>query len=145
MHNTSPYHGTPRVKVLQYMYICLIFFSESLLYEFLIFLPVAKGLVFVSLPLPHECSKWTEEWELHFPKKCLARKWHLKWGKMNQALPLAPFFTMQKPIGCGITTKKCYLLMNSLPPPRDTHTHRHENDHFNLLTFFGVIISSQAW
>ena len=72
--------------------------------SFWTFLLVAKGPVSVSLPLRHDCRKWTSEWKLHFAIKWLARKWYIKRGKMNQVLWLALFFKTQKLIGCGITT-----------------------------------------
>ena len=85
---------------------------------FLIFLLVAKGPIFVSLLLQHDCCEQAEQQQLHFARKCLGRKWGIKRGKMNQAQWLAPFFRMQKPVGCGTTTRKCQALMDSLPPLR---------------------------
>ena len=123
---TSLYYGVPvsvRVKISQNMVICLIFLSESLLYEFWILLPVAEVPTFVCLPLQHDCSERTEEWTLHFARKCLTRKWHIKCGKLTQALWLAHTFKMQKPIGCGTTTTKYQLLTDSLPPPRHMHAY----------------------
>ena len=79
----------------------------------LIFLLVTEGFIFFSLQLWLDCSEGTEEWKLHFARKCLTRKWHIKCGKMSKALRLACFFRMQKPIG----TRKCQLLTISLPAP----------------------------
>ena len=84
--------------------------------SFWIFLLVAKGPVFVSLLLQHDCCEWPQEWKLHFARKCLRRKWGIMHRKTNQALQLAHFFKMQKLIGCDTTTRKCQLLTDSLPP-----------------------------
>ena len=77
-----------------------------------------KGAVFVNVWLQHDRSKWTEEWKLHFARKCLIRKWQIKHGKMNQGLQqLARFLKTQKPIGCGTNTRKCRSLSDSFLPP----------------------------
>ena len=77
--------------------------------------------------------------KLHFARKRLSRKWGTKHGKMNKALRLGCFFKMQKPIGCGITTRKSQLLTDSLPPLRHTHMET-ENDHY-FIHISGMMIS----
>ena len=57
------------------------------------------GRIFISLPLRHDSSEWTEERKL-----CLARKWWIQHWKMNGVRQLASFFRMQKSIGSGTTT-----------------------------------------
>ena len=103
-------------KISQYMDICPMFRSESLLYEFWIFLLVGWRPCFHQPSAWHDCSKQTEEWQLHF-----ATKWGIKHEKMNQVLQLACFSKTQKPTGCGTTTRKYQLLMDSLPPLRQMH------------------------
>ena len=85
--------------------------------SFWIFPLVAKGSIFVSYLLWHDCGKRTDKCKLHFGRKCLAKKWHIKHRKMKPVLRLACFFKMQKPIGCGTTTRKCWRLTDALPPP----------------------------
>ena len=71
----SRYYDVPQVKIQQYMDVCPIFLSESLLYEFLnLSIAGRGGPVFVNLLLRHDRSEQTEEWNLHFAGKCLARK-----------------------------------------------------------------------
>ena len=135
---SSPHYGVPSAKISQYMYICLIFVRYPSLtvccMTFGLFLLVTKSPVFVSLPLQHDHSKRTEKWKLHFARKCLARKWHIKLGKMSRKLWLACFFKMQSPTACGTTTRKYWLLTDSLPPARHQHT-SHKN-HIILFTVF---------
>ena len=66
----TSYHGLFQVKISQLIDICLIFLSESLLYEFLNFLQEAKGPVLVSLQLQYDYCKQIEEWKLDFARKC---------------------------------------------------------------------------
>ena len=60
----------------------------------------------------------------------------LRVGKMNQAQRLARFLKMEKLIGCGITTRKCQLLVGSLPPPRHTQAYMHETENDTLISIF---------
>ena len=129
---TSTNYGVPWVMISQYMHTCPILLSLKVCcISFWIFLLVVKGPVSISLPLWYDRSQRTEEWRLHFARKHLTRKGHTK---MNQVLQLARSFQMQKPTGCGMTTRKCQLLTDSLSPPR--HTHRHENDFLNIYIFW---------
>ena len=131
IHNTtSPYCGVPLVKISQYM--------DIFVWHF--FLKVCCMSFWW-----HDCSEQTEEWKLHFAMNCLTRKWCYKHGKMNQALWLAQFFKMQKPIAYGTTTlsRKCRMLTLSLSPPCTL-----ERIGIKIivisLTFFGIMISLWA-
>ena len=59
--------------------------------------------------------------------------------KTNQTLWLAHFFKTQKPSGCGTTTRKCQLLMDTLSLPMDTHMRRHKNDHWIILFYLHTL------
>ena len=118
---TSTYYGVPWGKISWYMSICPIVFSQSLLYEFLNLSTGGLGPILISLW--HDHRKPTEEWKLHFARKCLDRKRCIKHGKMNKALWLARFFKMQMLIGCGTTARKCPLLTDSLAIPGHTYAY----------------------
>ena len=117
--------------------------------SFGIYLLAAKGPIFISLLFWHDCSNQTEEWKLYFATKCLARKWCINCRKMSQALRLACCFQMQKPMGCGTTTRKCQLLTDFLPLPGNTHAQAWKLPfyffiHSFIFTIFGIMISSWA-
>ena len=121
---TPLHYGTTCVKICEYRIFVWYSSLKVCCMRFWIFLVVAEGSVFVSLPLWHDCCEQTEEWKLHSARKCLSRNWSIRCGKMNQVLRLVCFFKMQKLIGCGTTTRKCWLLMDSFPIPR-TRAHVH--------------------
>ena len=122
------------------MSICPIVFSKSLLYEFLNLSTGGLGPILISLW--HDHRKPTEEWKLHFARKCLDRKRCIKHGKMNKALWLAHFFKMQMLIGCGTTARKCPLLTDSLAIPG--HTYAYAWKWLFYLHFFCMMISLLA-
>ena len=133
IHNTtSPYCGVPLVKISQYM--------DIFVWHF--FLKVCCMSFWW-----HDCSEQTEEWKLHFARKCLHRKWGIMHRKTNQALQLAHFFKMQKLIGCDTTTRKYQLLVDSLPFPG--HTNMHFIYNFRYNDFYhgcnSVMQSTWAW
>ena len=130
MQRTLLYYGVLWAKISQYVDIGTAFLSESLLYKFLNLSTRVWGSVIVSLSLQHDCSGWTEEWWLHFVGSVLPGSYVLSVGNMNQTLWLACFFKMEELSGCGTTRRKCWLLTDSLPPPPDTYTHWHENEHY---------------
>ena len=60
--------------------------SLKVCYEsFLIFLLVAYGPVFVSLPRRHDRCEGTEEWKLDFTRMCFIRKYVLRVGNESSA------------------------------------------------------------
>ena len=97
--------------------------------SFEIFLPVAEGFIFVCLPPRHDRSERTEEWKVHFARKCLFRKWRFKRGKMNQPLWLAASSNCKSWLAVAKWQENAQTL--SLPP--DTRTRRHKNDHFIIV------------
>ena len=128
------------------MSICLIFLSESLLTSFWIFLPVPKDNVSVILLLRHDGSKQTEEWKLHFARKCLARKWHIKHGEKcikHYTWPTSLKCKCQLAVAQQHKNTGCWQIL-SLPP--ETSMHRNENDNFIQIFWRNDFITGlTAW
>ena len=80
-------------------------------------------------------SERTEEWKLHFARKCCVRKDILSVGKWTKGSLL------QKPTGCGTTTRKCCLLTDSLPCPRHAST----SMEMTILFQFALGIMTSSW
>ena len=118
---TSPYYGVPRVKISHDMNACSIFSLKVCCMSFWIFLLVTKGPVFVRLLLRHDCG--------NLPGSVLPGSEVLSTGKWPASLKY------KKLIGCGTTTRKCQLLMDSLRPPK-THTCKLPFYCFNIVAFF---------
>ena len=129
-HITSQLYAVPWVKVSQHK-MSNIPLQKSV-YEFLNLSNGGQGSVFINFLLRHYYSEWSEEWKSHFARMHLARKWHIKNGKINQVLRLACFFEVQKLIGCGTTTRKCWLLTDSLSSPAYRHIGRKMTILFHL-------------
>ena len=95
------------------VYLSNIFLCKSVL--------AAEDPVFISLPLRHYISEWPEEWKLHFARKCLTRKWHIKHRKMNGQW-LACSFKMQKLMAVAQPAENAHCWW-TLSLPLDTHKH----------------------
>ena len=131
-----------QVKISQYMDIGYASLKVSCV-SFPVFLLVAKCPVFISFPLQHNHCKQTEEWKLHFARKCLSRKWGIKHGKMCQALRWPTSLKCKSKLAVAKPQENAgHWRILSLPS--NTHTHMHKTNHFILFTFFGVMISSWA-
>ena len=142
--STSPYYGVPQVKISQYMCICPILLSESLLFEFLNLFywgpkaPFSSAFHF-SLAAAHELKN---QRKLHFARKCLVRNVVLSMGKWTKHYnwPASWKCKSQPAVAQPEENASCW---RTLSLPSDTHMHRHENYHFIILiTFFGRMISS---
>ena len=146
-YTTSLYYGVPRMKISQDMDICLIFLSESLLYEFLNLSTGGWG--------PHYCqppvSIMTATNELKngscISPGCIPTKSDiLSTGKWTKHYDWPTSFKCKSWLAVAQPQENasCWWTL-SLPP--DTRMHKHENDHFIILLylhFFGIMISSWA-
>ena len=131
----SLYYGVPQVKISKYMDFCPICLSESLLYEFLIFLLVTEAPVFISLPLRLDRCKWTEvQWKLHFARKSLGRKSSTKCGKWTKPYDRHASLKCKSRLAVA-QPQKIASCWQTLSLHSETQTHRHENNHF-IIPFY---------
>ena len=124
-------HGIIAYRKLSFHYTWI---SNSLLYEFLnrSFYWWLRALFFVSLPL-QDCSDWPESVS---PGSDL-----LSAGNWTKCYNWPASFRMQKLVGCGITTRKCWL-QTPPPPPNHIYTQALKWQFYHLFTLLGGMISS---
>ena len=138
----SPCFGVPQVKISIGGYL-----SSSLLWKsvvstsFWILLLGAEGPMFVSRLLWQDRCESTEEWKLHFAGKCLGRTRVLRVGKWTKRCDWCASLKCKSRLAVAQPQENasCY---RTLSLPSDTRIHMHENDHFIIYFFFGVMISS---
>ena len=118
----SPYYGIPWVKILQYIYICLIFLSDSQLYELLNLSSGGNGPHFrqcSALAWPLQ-TNWKNE-SCILPGSISPESDVLSVGKMNQVLWLVCFFQMKIEHWLRHNHKKMPVADGLSPPPPPTH------------------------
>ena len=126
---TSLYYGVPRVKILQYICICLIFLSEGLLYEFLNLSTGGWKPNFCQLSTSAKTQQMNWRMKAAFCQEVSAGSDVLGMGEMNKVLWLAWHNDKKMPVCDGLSL-----------PPLDTRMHWHENYHFVIFfTFLGII------
>ena len=116
---------------------------------FWICLLVAGGLVLVSLPLWQDRSQWTDEWKVHFARKCLALKWCLlirlsagRWTKCYNwpvSLNCKSWLAVAQPQA----NASCWQTL-SLPLDTSRHESVHFIDIFGCHDFIMGIIASYS-
>ena len=121
------YYGELWVTISQHMYICPILLSESLLYEFLNLSTGGHRPRFCQ-PSASTWSQWMKNGSCILPgsvsqgRDILSKgKWakHYDWPASLKCRSWLAAAQPQENVGCW-----------QIPPPPDTHMHRHENDHF---------------
>ena len=80
--------------------------------NFLIFLLVAKGPIYLGLPLPHDCSECAEEWKLHS-----TRKWLIMVGKWTKHFNWPASSKCKSWLAWAQTHKKMPVADRLSPPP----------------------------
>ena len=139
---TSPYYGVPCVKISQYMYICPIFLSESLL-SFWPFYWWPRGLFLSAFHFGITAVNKLKNGSSILPGKVSQRSDTLGMGKWTKCYDRPPSLKCKNQLA-GVQPQENAGCWRLSPSPQ-THTHRHENQNvITLFTFFGLMISSWA-